>query len=205
MESDQSRSGGPHQDAVYVAVDEFLHTLLQVVPMMPDLVLRQRIVGFLGTAELRPGGHRAQHPDGPGWADLRVDEGRAVVRVDHQGGQLQFEIDLIEARACLLAANATATAAKYVRRVFDDVLAELEHQIQQFAAGLEPTHPSERAPSTTDAAPSDIDGCRHSAMPPPGDVPPFSMRTCPQCGTRMRAYPANVTEGGDPEWQEVPE
>lgn len=206
MESDQSTS--PHQDAVYQAVEGFLQELMVLQFQHDDgvtdaVTVRRHIVEFLGTATLRPGAHRAEHRDGLGWADLQVRGGQATVRVENRrsGTSMQFDMDPIEARAFLLAANAVDTAVGFVARVFGDTLGELTYQRDVFLAGETPEHPARRT-SDSDAGPSESDGvCRHGGLPPADSVPPYTIRSCPGCRTRMRAYPPSA---GGPEWNEVP-
>lgn len=184
-------------------VDSFLQELMVLVFQHHDGVtdeatVRRHIVGFLGTAESRPGVHRAQRADG--WADLQVADGHATVRVDRGGSLMQFDMDPVEAREHLLAANAIDTALGFVAQVFGDILGELTHQRDTFLAGETPQHPAARA-SNPDAGPSEPAGCGHGGLPAADSVPPYLIRPCPNCGQRMRAYPPSA---GGPEWREVP-
>lgn len=205
MESDQGTS--PHQDAVYQAVERFLQELMVLQFQHDDgvtdaVTVRRHVVGFLGTATARPGAHRAEHRGGLGWADLQVRDGHATVRVENRraGTSMKFDMDPLEAREFLLAANAVDTALGFVAELFGDILGELTYQRDVFLAGETPKHPTQRA-SNPDGAPSNPDGCQHSGLPPADGVPPYTIRPCPGCGKRMRAYPASA---GGPEWNEVP-
>lgn len=205
MESDQRVN--PHHDETYQATEEFLQQLMvlqfqRIDGVTDEATVRRHMVGFLGTAMLRPGAHRTEHRDGLGWADLRVADGWASVRVENRrsGTTMRFDLDPLEARAFLLSANAVDTAMGFVARVFGDVLGELTYQRDVFLAGETPEHPARRT-SSSDGAPSNPGGCLHSGLPPADSVPPYTHRSCPGCGKRMRAYPASA---GGPEWNEVP-
>jgi hypothetical protein len=224
VESDQSTADGRSVD-VDEKVQGFLQALLELTPGADEMRIRQFITGFLGVAELRP--DFWVEDNDAGYASLTIvpDIG-ALVNVRAGGLEFEYRASPVELRACLLAANATATAVRFFQQVVDDVVAELDHQRSQLLAGLEPVHPAQREAAPADpefpageqaheesfkrgyaAALEAVRGgredCPHAGMPPATGVEPFGFRSCPDCGTRMRAYPASTSETGLPEWREA--
>jgi hypothetical protein len=208
VEPDQN----PHHTPEYLAVDRFLKMLMDFPAGTPEDVLRTTMLGFLGTTALsgRPC-QRVSREDG--WAELLVGadgDNVATVRRDSAGVQLEFKVDLVEARAYLLAANATQTALRFVEETFTEVLTELRYQVECFRSGREPLTPvarEEQRGTPERQTPQDPDHCLHP-LPSARSMPPYTMRPCPACGTRFRSYPAGTVDGDRErtaaEWQEVP-
>lgn len=203
--------------------EKFLTAVLDQMVVGDEMGLRRWIVGWVGTAELAPGECRVECADGQAALVVNIDDpaGSVLVSAVRGGVEMQMRLDAVEARAYVLAANATATALRFVQDVFRDVSSELDRQHSLLLAGVEPQHPAsmdaggasefdaegmhpESYQRGYDAALEQIrsgnENCPHAGLPPAGSVEPFGFRSCPVCGQRMRAYPTSVTQDG-PEWR----
>jgi hypothetical protein len=201
-----------------VSPEKFLTGVLERMVGGDEQGMRQWIVGWVGLAELARGEYRVERDDGRAALAVNMLGDNAVkVWAERGGSTMEMSLDALEARAYVLAANATATALGFVRELFGDVLEELESQHGQLCAGIPPTRPA----ATVDGdATADLrayergyadalaemrrgnENCPHAGLPPADSVEPFGFRACSVCGKRMRVYPSSVT-GAAPEWREA--
>ena len=203
---------------------ESLERLLADISDTSDLdEIAQHLMELLATVPI-PGYVDVEVPGDGGmaaWLVASPDPNEPVqVRVrTASGAEVQASFTQMDARARLNAAAVIQVSRQLAAGLFSDLLAELQHQEDEYRRGRDPVHPDQRSAAAGEfAAGADAHAesfrkgyeqalsemragqveCEHGGMPPADSVEPFGFRACPNCGRRMRAYPASA---GGPEWR----